>query len=366
VRWQGVDFDPQVVRAWNAQGRVAVYGDAEDPEFAAALPLSQARWVVSSIRDPHINRAIYQALHGAGYRGYVAFSADSREQGEAWVSEGRADLVLVPFEDAAEQAVDLLTTTEQQIVRRAMERRINQMSGHYIICGFGRMGQQIVRDLERQGVPHVVVENNPEQIPRLQARGVPYVEGKASEDEVLLRAGVERAKGLIAVAASDEENVFIVLTARGLNPNLMIIARSILEANEDKLRRAGADRVISPYILGGRRMAAEVTRRGVVDFLDLILHGDTHNVDIVHLVVPPGSPLVGRTLAELGVWQRCGVTVLATQLPSGEMTANPCPETRLADAMELIVMGNPEQVARARALLEGSAEGVAAAPSDQS
>ncbi|MDH7568667.1 MAG: NAD-binding protein [Armatimonadota bacterium] len=240
------------------------------------------------------------------------------------------------------------------------------MSGHYIICGFGRMGQQIVRDLERQGVPHVVVENNPEQIPRLQARGVPYVEGKASEDEVLLRAGVERAKGLIAVAASDEENVFIVLTARGLNPNLMIIARSILEANEDKLRRAGADRVISPYILGGRRMAAEVTRRGVVDFLDLILHGDTHNVDIVHLVVPPGSPLVGRTLAELGVWQRCGVTVLATQLPSGEMTANPCPETRLADAMELIVMGNPEQVARARALLEGSAEGVAAAPSDQS
>ena len=346
----GVDFDPQAVSAWNARGGRAVYGGAEDPEFTAQLPLAHARWVVSSVRDPGINRAIVQALHHAGYRGHVALAADDRAQYKGWKGGG-ADLLFVPFEDAGEQAVDLLIGAEREIARKAMERTVNALSGHYIVCGFGRMGQQICKDLQRQEVPCVVVEDNPEQLPRLHERAIPHVVGKASADEVLLAAGIKRAKGLIAVAASDQENVFIVLTARVLNPSLFIVARSILEENEDKLRRAGADRVISPYVLGGRRMAAEVTRRGVMDFLDLVLHGDEIDADIAHVVVSKGSPRAHQSLAALGLWQHCGVTVLALRNADGKTIANPCPDATVSEGAELIVMGTPAQIAAAQRLL---------------
>ena len=172
------------------------------------------------------------------------------------MAESGADLVFFPFEDAAVKAVDLMINKEREIERTKMNMLIETLSDHFIICGYGRMGQQIVRDLQRGNVPLVVVESNPEQLPKLVAHVIPHVVGNASEDETLMQAGIMRAKGLISVAPSDEDNVFIVLTARVLNPSLFIVARSILEDNEDKLRRAGADRVISPYILGGRIMAA--------------------------------------------------------------------------------------------------------------
>ena len=158
--------------------------------------------------------------------------------------------------------------------RKRMLKHISALRDHYIICGFGRMGQQIVKDLSRENVSYAVIERNPEQLPKLIAQDIPFVEGNASDDKVLRAAGIERARGLITVAPSDEDNVFITLSARALNPNLFIVARSIMEDNENKLRVAGANRVMSPYVMGGKRMATAVLRPNVLDFLELAMHTD--------------------------------------------------------------------------------------------
>jgi Trk K+ transport system NAD-binding subunit/Kef-type K+ transport system membrane component KefB len=340
----GVDFDPQAVSAWTARGWPAVFGDAEDPDFAASLPLTTATWVVSAIRDPRLNRALATAVRHAGYHGNLAFTVSDRADGDALLRQSPG-LLFVPFEDAAVQAVDLLYLTEDQIARETMDTMIAAMRNHYIICGYGRMGQQIAKDFLRDNVPFVIVEDNPEQLPRLREGNTLHVVGAASSDEVLLQAGIAQAKGLIAVASTDEANVFIVLTARGINPALYIVARSIREENEDKLRRAGADRVMSPYILGGRRMAAAVTKPGVMDFLDLVLHSEHFHTDIAHVRVPVDSPTAGQSLQALNLWQACGVAVLAVERPGDELIANPCPDFTVQGGDELIVMGTAEQIA---------------------
>ncbi|HEY3417154.1 MAG TPA: TrkA family potassium uptake protein, partial [Armatimonadota bacterium] len=191
----------------------------------------------------------------------------------------------------------------------------------------------------------------PEQLPRLKTQHVPHVVGNAAQDEVLTSAGITRAKGLIAVEASDEENVFIVLSARGLNPSLYIVARSIREENEDKLRRAGANRVMSPYILGGRRIAAAIIRPGVMDFLDLVLHSENVHIEIRSISVPTDIGFVPRSIEALGLWQACGVTVLAIQHPGEELQANPCPDDDVRAGDELIVMGTPEEIDTAQRYL---------------
>ena len=173
--------------------------------------------------------------------------------------------------------------------RRRMDKFISKISGHVIICGFGRMGQQIAKDLQRAGRQFVVIEVNQEQIPKLVEWEIPFLEGNASDDEILLAAGIKRAKGLVTVAPRDEDNVFVTLTARGLNPDLFIVARSIMEPNEDKLRRAGANRVMSPYVLGGRRMSSAILKPQVLDFLDTVTHTEGMELEMVNLTVTAGS-----------------------------------------------------------------------------
>jgi len=348
----GVDFDPQAIRRWNANGWIAVFGDAEDPEFPASLPLSGARWVISSVPDREVNRVLMQALRDHGYNGGVAVTAYNRGDATALEMAG-ADVVFYPFADAAQQAVDALLQADHQEKRRKMDKLIANMSDHYIICGYGRMGQQIAKDFSRQCVPFVVVESNPVQIPKLVEQGVPFVEGNASEDEVLLKAGIQRAKGLVSVAATDEENVFITLTARGLNPNLVIVARSILEENEDKLRRAGADKVMSPYILGGRRMSAAILKPRVMDFLELAVHSENLELEIGDIVVSASAPFVGKTIRDSGIRQETGVIILAIRRTTGEMVANPDPDFVIQEGDEMIVMGKPAQLEAAEKLSNG-------------
>lgn len=228
-----------------------------------------------------------------------------------------------------------------------MDKLIEQMKDHFIICGYGRMGQQIVKDLSREKVPLVVVESNPEQLPKLEERNIPHVVGNASEDSTLLKAGVDRARGLISVLPTDEDNVFVVLTARVLNPNLYIVARSILKENEDKLRRAGANKVMSPYILGGRQMAAAVTKPEVMEFLELVLHSDQFDTNVAHITVSPNSPHVGQSLADLGLWQNCGVTVLAVRRGE-EIHANPCPSYEIQAGDEVICIGSQAELENAQ------------------
>ena len=225
-----------------------------------------------------------------------------------------------------------------------MEKTVAELSDHYMVCGYGRMGQQIVKDFQRYNVPHVVVESNPVQLPKLIEGSVPHVEGNASEDKVLITAGIKRAKGLIAVAATDEENVFIVLTARGINPNLFIVARSIMEENEDKLKRAGADRVMSPYIIGGHRMAAAVLKPRAMDFLDLIVHTDHLDLEIGDVSVSSKSPFLGKTIKDSGIRKKSGVLILAVRRGEGEITPNPEPDFIIREGDELVVMGTSAQL----------------------
>jgi len=342
----GVDFNPQAVRTWNECGGMALFGDAEDPEFLSRLPLSKIRWMVNSVRDPAITQTFLVSARHAGFGGCLAVAASSEDEVQQFYESG-ANLVFLPFEDAAVQAVDLIIEKEREIVRKQMDSLIERMEGHFIICGYGRMGQQIAKDLSKAQVPFVVVECNPEQLPKLEEQNIPHVVGKASEDAVLLRAGIKRAKGLISVAPTDEDNVFIVLTARVLNPNLTIVARSILEENEDKLRRAGADCVMSPYMLGGRRMAAAITKPDAVDFLEMLLHSGETDKGVARVIIPSGSATSGRTLGEIGLWNKYGVTVLAVRR-DGKGIINPGPDFTINDGDELIVLGSEDQIESAR------------------
>jgi len=246
---------------------------------------------------------------------------------------------------ALSAAVDLLIGEDLSgaVARRRMQREIDRLRNHYVICGFGRMGKEIASDLARRKLPIVVVEDNPEQIPLLQSTGYPFVEGDATSDLVLRAAGVERAKGLVAVAASDPVNVFIVLTARGLNPKLYIVARSVLLENEEKLRRAGADRVVSPYVIGGHRMAAAVLHPAVADFLEMTMHGDGLQLELADARVAASSPIAGRTLAESGIRSAYGVNVVAIR-KTGRTLVQPTPDTTIAPDDTLIVVGTQQQI----------------------
>jgi voltage-gated potassium channel len=214
------------------------------------------------------------------------------------------------------------------------------------------MGQQIVKDLQREGVPHCVIERNPEQLPNLVAQDIPFIEGNASDDKILKAAGIEKARGLITVAPSDEDNVFITLSARALNPRLFIVARSIQVDNEDKLKMAGADRVMSPYVLGGRRMAAAVLRPNVLDFLELAMHDEGLKMMIEEIDIGADSALIGKSVEESGLKKEMGITIVAVKKATGTLIANPPPDLKLGEEDVLIVLGIPSELDRAQRLAQ--------------
>ncbi len=249
-----------------------------------------------------------------------------------------------------------LTVSEQiwhALARRKMEDRISKMSDHYIICGFGRMGQQIAKDFANHKVPFVVIETNPEQIPKLLAKKIPFIEGNAADDAVLVSAGVKRAKGLVTVSPSDADNIFITLSARVLNPNLFIVARSILVENEDKLIRAGADRVMSPYVMGGRRMSEAVLHPHVLDFLEATMGTDDMELQMQGIAVGESSKLAGKTLKESEIRKFTGATVLALKRPDGHLAGNPQPDTIINAGDLIIALGNPHQLGVLKRIAEG-------------
>ncbi|MCX6344569.1 MAG: TrkA family potassium uptake protein [Armatimonadetes bacterium] len=230
---------------------------------------------------------------------------------------------------------------------RKMQKQIAKMRDHFIVCGYGRMGQQIVKDLQREGTDHCVIEWNPEQLPKLVAQDIPFVEGNASDDKALKAAGIEHAKGLITVAPTDEDNVFITLSARALNPKLFIAARSIQEDNEGKLRMAGADKVMSPYVMGGKRMATAALRPNVQDFVELAMHTDDFKMMIEELVVGPGSKLIDQSIGNCGLKKATGVTIIAIKRTSGKIIPNPTSAELLHEGDVLIVIGVPKQMDKA-------------------
>ena len=229
--------------------------------------------------------------------------------------------------------------------RRKMNRQISRLRDHYIVCGFGRIGKEICKILQEHQRPFVIIEKDVEEIKAIEDLQYLYLQGEAADDEVLLNAGIERAKGLVSVVASDADNLYITLTARVLYAHLYIMTRSSgTRGVQTKLKRAGATRVISPYSIGARRMAHLIVRPTVSDFLDLTMRAGELDLIMEELVVGPDSHLNGKNLIESEIRKKYDVIVVAIKRQDGTMLFNPKSETRIMVSDILIVLGATEHI----------------------
>ena len=227
---------------------------------------------------------------------------------------------------------------QEALGKRKIRRHVQKLKDHYIICGFGRLGGIIARQLSHAKIPLVVVENNPEVIAKLEAQGYDFVAGDATREEVLIEAGIERAKGLVAVLHTDAGNVYIALTARSLNPKLYIVARGEEPGSRQKLLRAGADRVESPYEMGGRKMAHSILRPTVVTFMELAMQEGVE-WSMEEIAVSEKSPLVGVPLMDTGIRKDLDLIAVAVKRADGTLLFNPTPHTTLQGGDTLIAVG---------------------------
>ncbi|MGG2063343.1 potassium channel family protein [Bacillus sp. S14(2024)] len=228
----------------------------------------------------------------------------------------------------------------QAVRRKQMEKQIAEIKDHIIVCGCGRVGLQVVQELREKNTPFIVVDRE-ESV--LTEQKLLYVHGDATDDEVLHKAGITRAAGLVAIVASDAENVFITLTARGLNPNIKIIARAEKQESEEKLRRAGANKVINPSSMAGIHIAKGIANPFTVHYIDTVLYGTDQNFAIEEIEIAAGSSLIGKTLMEENIRNRFDVTILAI-LRDGHIIHNPTGAEKLAERDMIIVFGPVEKL----------------------
>lgn len=226
-----------------------------------------------------------------------------------------------------------------------LQRQMESLSGHYIICGFGRMGQQIAAEFQAEKIPFVVADSETEPLQIATQLGYTALQGDATRDETLTRLGIQRAACLITALPSDAENLYTVLSAKTLNPKIRAIARASTEEALVKLQRAGADTVVSPYITGGKRMAAAALRPQVMDFVDGVLSGGSRTFYIEEFELDPEScPYLGQTLGEARLRSQCGVLVLAIRRVDGTPIVGPTADTILMQGDHLICMGTANQI----------------------
>ena len=225
--------------------------------------------------------------------------------------------------------------------RRRMDRTIASLEKHVVVCGWGRTGRSISNDLAAATATQVVIENDP-----IRALSCPYpvVEGDATDDEVLRKAGIERADALIAALDSDAANLFVTVSARALRPDLFIVSRVRSDEAEQKLFRGGANRVVNPQSIGGARMAAMVLQPNVAAFVDVVMHEHDVEYRLGEVPVVDGSPLAGATLRSAHIRDRSGALVLARRASAGEFMTNPPPETEILVGDVLIAIGTPTQL----------------------
>ena len=227
--------------------------------------------------------------------------------------------------------------------RRRMEREIGRLDGHFIICGMGRVGRSVARELARKPAPFVMIENADAKRQRYAAENWLVIAGDATQEETLRQAQIDRASGLIAATTTDATNLYIVLTARGLNPRLKIIARASEDAAEKHLLTAGADSVVSPYSFAGQRIAQSLLRPHVVTFLDTATTHLGMDLEIGEIHITPESAFAGKTLESSRIRQERGVIVLAIKR-NDAMRFNPAPDERIESGDCLIAMGEPAQL----------------------
>ena len=236
--------------------------------------------------------------------------------------------------------------------RRRMERELAKLKDHFIICGAGRVGRTVVRELRARQVSCVLVELDASQAQWAVNDGIPVVIGSGHTEEVLQRARIEVAKGLVAAVTSDADNLYIVLTARGMKPDLRIIARASEDEATPKLRRAGATEVVSPYNFVGRRIAQILLTPHVIDFIETAFGSERMDIQIEEVEVPAESPLVGKALAAANVGQNTGVLVLALRHRDGTLTFNPAAETVIQPGDCLIAIGATDHLKKLDTLVQ--------------
>ena len=254
---------------------------------------------------------------GVGFLGYVAVSVAQ------FVIDGRIRAVLG---------------------RRRLDKKINRLKNHYIVCGYGRIGRVLCMNLRQKPIDIVVIEKNPSLVPVMEEDKVLYLAGDTADEAVLLEAGIKRAKGLVAVLGTDVDNVFLVLTAKQLNPNLFIMARAIYKESKAKLIAAGATAVESPYEVGAVSMAHRILRPTVTSFLNLAMTYARKDIQMEEIPVGENSRLVNVPLKDSGIRQEYNLIIIAIKKDNGDMLFNPSFEARLEPGSTVIAVGQEQDL----------------------
>lgn len=227
--------------------------------------------------------------------------------------------------------------------RKKLTKKIENLKNHYIICGYGRMGNIICREMFQSKAPFVLIEKRPEVLTTIDA-DILSLQGDATQDSILKQAGIDRAKGLISVLSTDSENLYVVLSARGLNPTLKIVARASEEGAESKLIRAGADNVVSPYFIGGLRIAHTLLKPTVVDFIEFATKSGNLELQMEEIKLKGASDIIDRSLDECGIRKEMGIIVVAIKRESGTMEFNPKSTSVIRKGDTLVAMGETKQL----------------------
>jgi voltage-gated potassium channel len=235
--------------------------------------------------------------------------------------------------------------------RIKVQKQISELKDHFIVCGFGRIGRIISNELAADDIDFVVIEQDPAIVEKIESKNYLFLEMDATSEEALLKAGIMKANGIVTALASDADNVFITLTAKGLQPDIYILARASHENNEDKLSRAGASRVVSPHLIGGRRMAQVLKRPTVVDFIDIATMGSSLGLMMEEAKVGDDSGLTGKNLVDSNLRKNFGVIIVAIKKMAGNMIFNPMPSETLEAGDVIVVIGKKEDLKRMNAVM---------------
>ena len=235
--------------------------------------------------------------------------------------------------------------------RRKLEKTIARLSNHYIICGYGRIGRTLCQYLLQKNLKVLIVEKDEGRIPLMEDDHVPYIIGEANEEENLEKAGIARAKGLLSVLGSDPDNVFVVLISKQLNPNLFVVARANQEMAKKTLESAGADKVISPYDLGARRMAHAILRPTVIHFLEMAFADQDTDINFEEIPVAANCQLINTTLMESKIRQNLDVLIIAIKKSDGSMEFNPKPDSLIEEGDTIITVGKEAKLKQLECLL---------------
>ncbi len=235
--------------------------------------------------------------------------------------------------------------------RRKLKKTLDSLQNHYIVCGYGRMGKVICKELKHKGIQTVIVEKERQELDVDDDAIIIY--GDATRDDLLKSVGIEKAKGLISVLDSDAQNLYVVLSARGLNKNLFIVARANEEGADYKLTRAGADKVVSPYHIGGVRIAHTILKPTVVDFLELTAKAGNMEIQIEEVVVEEASSLAGKTIKEADIRAKNWVVIVALKKDNGKIVFNPRADTLIEVGDKVAVIGEPEHFSQFEKMAKG-------------